>query len=90
MNQLRSFHEHIAMRLRTNARKTHRDVSFCACSILHPTEVLVVPDALLDPRFRDNALIEEIGLRFYAGAPLVNDVGAALGPLCVIDHAQSR
>ncbi len=66
---------------------TPRDQSFCAHTILGE-EVFTVPDATLDPRFRDNALVTgDVGLRFYAGAPLVSaDGGHRLGAVCVIDR----
>lgn len=74
-------------RLGLDVTETSRDVSFCAHAILQPSELLVVPDTMLDPRFANNLLTTEQSLRFYAGAPLVNAEGAALGTLCVFDHA---
>ena len=66
--------------------RTPREVSFCTHTILNPHGLMIVPDALNDPRFVDNALV--VGpphLRFYAGAPLVTDGGVTLGALCVLD-----
>ncbi|WP_111767711.1 PAS domain-containing protein [Nakamurella deserti] len=66
--------------------ETPREQSFCAHA-LRRSDPLVVPDALLDPRFRDNPMVVEAPfVRFYAGAPLISREGATLGTLCVLDE----
>ena len=63
-----------------------RDPGLCASAILSP-EPWVVTDALADPRALANPLVAgEMGLRFYAGAPLATHDGHNLGTLCVIDQ----
>ena len=48
--------------------------------------LMEIPDARLDPRFADNALVTGApGICFYAGQPLVSEEGAPLGALCLID-----
>ncbi len=68
-----------------------RDDTFCNHAILEPNELLEVEDARLDERFKNSFLVTSaLGVRFYAGKPLVTPDGFALGTLCVVDKKPRR
>lgn len=65
--------------------QTDRDLSFCHHAIKQE-DVMVVLNASEDPRFNDNRLVTgDPNIAFYAGAPLIDSDGHALGTICVID-----
>jgi signal transduction histidine kinase len=67
--------------------ETHRDQAFCAHALNKPDEILEVKDSREDKRFSGNPFVTgDPNVVFYAGVPLVNDDGYALGTICVLDR----
>jgi two-component sensor histidine kinase len=65
--------------------QTDLNSSVCAHALLEP-DLLVISDLSTDVRTKANPLVTgEPFIRFYAGAPLRNAEGDAVGSLCVID-----
>jgi CheY-like chemotaxis protein len=59
--------------------------SFCAHTILR-SDVLIVPDPTSDQRFVSSFLVQQIGIRFYAGIPLITVENHPIGTLAVMDR----
>jgi diguanylate cyclase (GGDEF)-like protein len=69
----------------TTEKDLPREISFCGHAIMGD-EMLVVPDAVKDPRFADNPIVTGgPGVRLYAGQPIHSPDGKRIGTLCVID-----
>jgi GAF domain-containing protein len=68
-----------------SARCTPLTHSFCQ-HVVTSAEPLFVSDAREHPLLRDNPAVGELGVIAYAGLPLIDDHGNALGSLCAIDH----
>lgn len=65
--------------------ETGRDVAFCDYTI-RGREPMVVADASMDARFRDNPLVTgDPNIASYAGVPLETPDGYNIGSLCAID-----
>lgn len=64
------------------------EASFCARAVAEGRDLLVVEDALEDPRFRDYATVTgEPNVRFYAGALFRDPEGRPVGAVAVADFA---
>ena len=70
-------------------RATPLSHSFCQHAVTS-REPLIVADARKDPRVKDNLAIRDLDVIAYAGIPLIDRDGQALGSLCVIDHESRR
>jgi PAS domain S-box-containing protein len=73
-----------------DAREVARELTVCTHTIGQDA-IVVVEDLAEDPRFRDLPMVKEgARIRFYAGVPLINPEGFALGALCVADREPRR
>ncbi|WP_313376873.1 GGDEF and EAL domain-containing protein [Pantoea sp. CTOTU50773] len=80
-------HQHVQAAHNFTLTQSSREDALCRHAVDSDSTV-VVPDTLLDARFKTHPLI--IGaphIRFYAGAPLKNKEGIVLDTLCVTDTA---
>ncbi|MBB6271505.1 PAS domain S-box-containing protein [Pedobacter cryoconitis] len=68
-----------------DVKELSREQSFCEYTIQGDT-VFEVRDALLDYRFVNHPSVSSAPhIRYYAGAPLIDDHGYALGTICLFD-----
>jgi excisionase family DNA binding protein len=79
-------HQHFKSRHGLEITETPRSWAFCNYTILQ-RGVFAVGDLAGDGRFASSAaVLNDPHFRFYAGAPVVDPDGFALGSLCVIDY----
>ncbi len=72
-------------------KETPIELSICANAIVSDLDIVIVEDATRDERLSENPLVTgEARMTFYAGVPLINEDGFALGSLCVIDQQQKQ
>lgn len=67
------------------ARVMARDHGYCPHVVVR-RKALVLEDVCDYPRFAGNPVVDEIGIRSYLGAPLIDRTGMALGTVCVVDQ----
>ncbi|MCQ4206353.1 GAF domain-containing protein [Streptomyces longispororuber] len=66
------------------SRYMARDHGYCPHVVVR-RKALVLEDVCDYPRFAGNPVVDEIGIRSYLGAPLIDDrTGLALGTVCVV------
>ena len=68
----------------TPGRVMDRDHGYCPHVVVR-RKALVLDDVCDYPRFAGNPVVDEIGIRSYLGAPLIDRTGTALGTICVVD-----
>ncbi|MGW1894656.1 GAF domain-containing protein [Streptomyces sp. NPDC002004] len=65
-------------------RHLARDHGYCPHVVVR-RKALVLEDVCDYPRFAGNPVVDELGVRSYLGAPLIDRTGIALGTVCVVD-----
>ncbi|MDF9816998.1 GAF domain-containing protein [Streptomyces sp. SPB162] len=65
-------------------REMTYDQGFCP-HVVNRRKSLVLEDVCDYPRFAGNRVVDELGIRTYLGAPLIDHTGTTLGTICVVD-----
>ncbi|WP_405667006.1 GAF domain-containing protein [Streptomyces sp. NBC_01166] len=68
----------------SGGRYLARDHGYCP-HVLVRRKALVLEDVCDYPRFAGNPVVDDIGIRSYLGAPLIDRTGVALGTVCAVD-----
>ncbi|MEV6206335.1 GAF domain-containing protein [Kitasatospora sp. NPDC051914] len=67
------------------AREMPLSHGFCP-HVVAQRSPLALDDILAYPRFAGNPVVDELGVRAYLGAPLVDDTNTVIGTVCVLDR----
>lgn len=70
------------------SRVMARDHGYCPYVVVR-RKALVLDDVCAYPRFSGNPVVDEIGIRSYMGAPLIDNTNTALGTICVVSTETS-
>ncbi|MFB8032460.1 GAF domain-containing protein [Streptomyces sp. NPDC056004] len=73
-----------AARSSRSGRYVALDRGYCPHVVVR-RKALVLEDVCDYPRFAGNPVVDEIGIRSYLGAPLIDRTGVALGAVCAVD-----
>jgi hypothetical protein len=65
-------------------REMDTEHGFCP-HVVTRRKALVLDDVFAYPRFAGNPVVDELGVRSYLGAPLIDEDGMVLGTVCAID-----
>jgi signal transduction histidine kinase len=68
-----------------DSREIPRDISFCKVTI-QGDDLYEIKDTSKDIYWKDNPIVAEQNIRYYAGYPLVSPKGYKLGTLCVVER----
>jgi GAF domain-containing protein len=74
----------VALQVGLSGRTFSREHGYCPHVVVR-RKALVLDDVCDYPRFAGNPVVDEIGIRSYLGAPLIDRTGVALGTVCVVD-----
>jgi signal transduction histidine kinase len=82
--------QYVKGRAGTDLTGVNPPVPFCDHTVAE-RRMLEIPDALADPRFRDDPIVTgPPRVRFYTGVPMISRQGNALGTVCVMDRRSRR